>query len=75
MKYFKVENKRLKITFDRLPGRYYGTGDTFAAMFLAWYTKLNKLKNSCEYSISAMLHILQRTLSNLIMFKLFFFGA
>jgi len=59
------EEKIVKIEFERLKGIYYGTGDTFAAMFLAWYTKLKNLKLACEYTVSAMLHILRRTLPSL----------
>lgn len=42
-------------------GTFYGTGDAFAAMILAWLTKLNDLKSACEHTVSAMLHILKRT--------------
>ena len=31
----------IEIEFDRLPGTFYGTGDAFAAMVLAWLTRLN----------------------------------
>ena len=31
---FKVEAKKYKIEFESIPGLYYGTGDTFAALFL-----------------------------------------
>ena len=41
---FKDDTRIVKIEFERLKGIYYGTGDTFAAMFLAWFTKLNNLK-------------------------------
>ena len=34
----------IKIKFDRLAGSFAGTGDTFAAMFLAWFTRLDDLK-------------------------------
>jgi len=34
----------IKIKFNRLAGTFAGTGDAFAAMFLAWYTKLGNLK-------------------------------
>jgi hypothetical protein len=34
----------IKIRFNRLAGTFAGTGDAFAAMFLAWYTKLGNLK-------------------------------
>lgn len=60
----KYEDSFIRIEFDRLPGTFYGTGDTFAAMFLAWFTKLNNLKSACEHTVSAMLHILNRTNQN-----------
>ena len=34
----------IKIEFDRLAGTFYGTGDAFASMVLAWLTKLKDLK-------------------------------
>lgn len=51
----------IKIKFDRLSGSFAGTGDAFAAQFLAWFTVLKDLKDACEHAISAMLHILNRT--------------
>ena len=36
-------------------------GDAFAAMVLAWLTKLNDLRSACEHTVSSMLHILKRT--------------
>lgn len=57
----KFESKKYKIEFSKIPGLYYGTGDTFAALFLAWFTKLNDLKSACEHAVSIMLHILKRT--------------
>ena len=47
----KDEDSLIKIEFERLPGVFYGTGDTFAAMFLAWFTKLNDLKVYISYSL------------------------
>jgi pyridoxal/pyridoxine/pyridoxamine kinase len=40
----KGEENLIRIEFDRLPGTFYGTGDAFAAMILAWLTKLKDLK-------------------------------
>jgi len=40
----------IKIRFNRLAGTFAGTGDAFAAMFLAWYTKLGNLK-VCELGV------------------------
>lgn len=52
----------IKIEFSRLTGDFTGTGDAFAAMLLAWYTKLNgDLACACEHACSAMIHILKRT--------------
>lgn len=60
----KNSNEIIKIKFDRLSGSFAGTGDAFAAMFLAWFTILKDLKGACEHAISAMLHILKRTNEN-----------
>lgn len=60
----KGDKHVIKIEFGRLTGTFYGTGDAFAAMILAWLTKLNDLKSACEHTISAMLHILKRTNEN-----------
>lgn len=38
------DNDIIQIEFDRLSGTFYGTGDAFAAMLLAWLTRLNDLK-------------------------------
>ena len=57
----KDDSNLIQIEFEKLPGTFYGTGDAFAAMVLAWYTKLKDLKSACEHTISAMLHILNRT--------------
>ena len=40
----KEQNDIIKIEFNRLAGTYYGTGDAFAAMILAWLTKLKDLQ-------------------------------
>lgn len=57
----KESDKIIRIEFDRLAGSFAGTGDAFAAQFLAWNTILKDLKSACEHTISAMLHILNRT--------------
>ncbi len=40
----KGDKNLIKIEFDRLSGSFTGTGDAFASMVFAWYTKLNDLK-------------------------------
>jgi pyridoxal/pyridoxine/pyridoxamine kinase len=40
----KDEANLIQIEFDKLPGTFFGTGDAFAAMVLAWLTRLNDLK-------------------------------
>lgn len=57
----KDSHHLIKIKFDRLSGSFAGTGDAFAAQFLAWFTLLKDLKDACEHAISAMLHILNKT--------------
>jgi pyridoxal/pyridoxine/pyridoxamine kinase len=42
----KDDANLIQIEFDKLPGTFYGTGDAFAAMVLAWLTRLNDLKVS-----------------------------
>ena len=40
----KESDHVIKIKFDRLSGSFAGTGDAFAAQFLAWFTILKDLK-------------------------------
>jgi pyridoxal/pyridoxine/pyridoxamine kinase len=42
----KDDANLIQIEFDKLPGTFYGTGDAFAAMVIAWFTRLNDLKVS-----------------------------
>lgn len=41
---FTDSNEIVKIEFERLAGTFAGTGDAFAAMFLAWFTITKDLK-------------------------------
>lgn len=55
----------IKIEFDRLPCEFTGTGDCFAAMFIAWYTKLDQdLQAAIEHTVSSMIAILNRTFAS-----------
>lgn len=40
----KDDENLIQIEFDKLQGVFYGTGDAFAAMVLAWLTRLKDLK-------------------------------
>ncbi|XP_054165504.1 pyridoxal kinase-like [Oppia nitens] len=54
--------ERIKLSFPKLNATFTGTGDLFAALFLAWFTKTNKdLKTTCENVISTLQAILKST--------------
>lgn len=54
---------RLKIEIPKLAGSFTGTGDLFAALFLAWMHKSNNdLKQSLEKTIASLQAVLKRTL-------------
>lgn len=54
---------RLKIEIPRLNSSFTGTGDLFAALFLAWMHKSdNDLKQSLEKTVASLQAVLKRTL-------------
>ncbi|XP_014242769.2 pyridoxal kinase isoform X2 [Cimex lectularius] len=58
------KEKRVLLKFPKLPGNFTGTGDLFAALFLAWnYKTKNNLTKSLEYTISTLQSLLKRTLN------------
>lgn len=59
----KKGNKRtvLKINIPRLPATFTGTGDLFAALFLAWLAKSNDLQTALESTIATLQAVLKRT--------------
>lgn len=59
----KKGNKRtvLKINIPRLPATFTGTGDLFAALFLAWLAKSNDLQVALENTIATLQAVLKRT--------------
>lgn len=55
-------NEKVIITIPKLPGSYTGTGDLFAALFLAWMHKSgNSLKEALEKTVSTLQAVLKRT--------------
>jgi pyridoxine kinase len=56
-------NKQVvRLSFPRLPVSFIGTGDLFAALFLAWFTKTDgDLKQTCEKVVSTLQHVIKRT--------------
>uniref|UniRef100_A0A8C8YGH8 Pyridoxal kinase n=1 Tax=Prolemur simus TaxID=1328070 RepID=A0A8C8YGH8_PROSS len=55
--------ERIRMDIHRVDAVFVGTGDLFAAMLLAWTHKHpNNLKVACEKTVSAMHHVLQRTI-------------
>ncbi|XP_025830581.1 pyridoxal kinase-like isoform X4 [Agrilus planipennis] len=57
--------EELVIEIPRISGSYTGTGDLFAALFLAWMYKTNNcLKESLEKTIATLQAILKRTFNN-----------
>ncbi|XP_054984433.1 pyridoxal kinase [Sorex araneus] len=58
-----VVTERIRMDIHRVDAVFVGTGDLFAAMLLAWTHKHpNNLKVACEKTLSAMHHVLQRTI-------------
>lgn len=58
-----VVTERIRMEMRRVDAVFVGTGDLFAAMLLAWTHKHpNNLKVACEKTVSAMHHVLQRTI-------------
>uniref|UniRef100_A0A8C3FTW4 Pyridoxal kinase n=4 Tax=Emydidae TaxID=8476 RepID=A0A8C3FTW4_CHRPI len=55
--------QRIRMESPKVDADFVGTGDLFAAMLLAWTHKHpNNLKVACEKTVSAMQHVLQRTI-------------
>ncbi|XP_004696959.1 pyridoxal kinase [Echinops telfairi] len=58
-----VATERIRMEMHKVDAVFVGTGDLFAAMLLAWTHKHpNNLKVACEKTVSAMHHVLQRTI-------------
>ncbi|XP_077611493.1 pyridoxal kinase [Crocuta crocuta] len=59
-----VVTERIRMETHKVDAVFVGTGDLFAAMLLAWTHKHpNNLKVACEKTLSAMHHVLQRTIT------------
>ncbi|XP_019379419.1 PREDICTED: pyridoxal kinase [Gavialis gangeticus] len=57
--------QRIRVESPKVDAVFVGTGDLFAAMLLAWTHKHpNNLKVACEKTVSAMQHVLQRTITS-----------
>uniref|UniRef100_A0A6I8PR96 Pyridoxal kinase n=1 Tax=Ornithorhynchus anatinus TaxID=9258 RepID=A0A6I8PR96_ORNAN len=57
--------ERIRMEMRKVDAVFVGTGDLFAAMLLAWTHKHpNNLKVACEKTVSAMHHVLQRTMES-----------
>ncbi|XP_020829542.1 pyridoxal kinase [Phascolarctos cinereus] len=57
--------ERIKMEIQKVDAVFVGTGDLFAAMLLAWTHKHpNNFKVACEKTVSAMHHVLQRTIES-----------
>ncbi|NWZ36656.1 PDXK kinase, partial [Brachypodius atriceps] len=57
--------QRIRMESPKVDAVFVGTGDLFAAMLLAWTHKHpNNLKVACEKTVSAMQHVLQRTIKS-----------
>nr|O35331.1 RecName: Full=Pyridoxal kinase; AltName: Full=Pyridoxine kinase [Rattus norvegicus]AAB71400.1 pyridoxal kinase [Rattus norvegicus] len=55
--------QRIRMEMRKVDPVFVGTGDLFAAMLLAWTHKHpDNLKVACEKTVSAMQHVLQRTI-------------
>ncbi|KAK5646487.1 hypothetical protein RI129_004951 [Pyrocoelia pectoralis] len=53
--------RTLTINIPKLQASFTGTGDLFAALFLAWMHKTNDLKKSLENSINTLQAVLKKT--------------
>lgn len=53
--------KGYKIEIPRLPATFTGTGDLFAALFLAWMAKTNDLQETLEGTVATLQAVLKRT--------------
>ena len=52
----------VKLLIPKLRATFIGTGDLFAALFMAWFTRTNRdLKTSCEKTVSTLQAILHKT--------------
>ncbi|XP_053513913.1 pyridoxal kinase-like [Artibeus jamaicensis] len=59
-----VVTTRISFDIQKVDAYFMGTRDLFAAMLLAWIHKHpNNLKVACEKTVSAMHHVLQRTIT------------
>ncbi|XP_072900859.1 pyridoxal kinase-like [Hemitrygon akajei] len=57
--------ERIRMEIPKVEAVFVGTGDLFAAMLLAWTHKHpNNLKIACEKTVSALQHIVTRTIAN-----------
>lgn len=55
---------RISVNIPKFPASFTGTGDLFAALFLAWMTKTNgDLKTAVEKTISTLQAVLKRTIA------------
>ncbi|OCT91417.1 pyridoxal kinase isoform X2 [Xenopus laevis] len=62
-KHGRIHTQRICLELPRVEAVFVGTGDLFAAMLLAWtHHHPNDFKLACEKTVSAMHHILQRTI-------------
>lgn len=58
-----TKTQRIRMEMHKVDGVFVGTGDLFAAMLLAWTHKHpDNFKVACEKTVSAMHHVLQRTI-------------
>ncbi|XP_019868059.1 pyridoxal kinase isoform X2 [Aethina tumida] len=53
--------KRVTMKIPKIPAQFTGTGDLFAALFLAWMYKTQDLKESVEKTIASLQAVLTRT--------------
>ncbi|XP_053310928.1 pyridoxal kinase isoform X1 [Spea bombifrons] len=59
----QVRTQRICLESPRVEAVFVGTGDLFAAMLLAWtHHHPSNFKLACEKTVSAMQHVLQRTI-------------
>ncbi|XKL62655.1 hypothetical protein PGB90_002488 [Kerria lacca] len=59
-----ISNEKFFIQIPKLRGKFFGTGDLFAALFLAWFTKTNDVATTLEKTVSTVHAVITRTLNS-----------
>lgn len=58
------DKRRITLEIPKFSGSFTGSGDLFAALFLAWMHKSNNIETALEKTIATLQAVLQRTLTH-----------